>query len=184
MIEISVDSAFMRQAKVKWANFTSSKLGDDVYYLYEFVMIGINMIGEDKIVEYLIQDDSSNKTRINKIGNDWYKSNGFMKKLNRMSNLIRKTKATYDLIRDKTFEKKKEEIKNWKAFVSNASKMALFDLELYAVAVWICQNTTFKNQYLNSEDLKLLETKGSRMEGIGGKPRPFSSPMGDYDRSM
>jgi len=93
MMEISVNPASTSILLRKLAFFGSSLLGNDIYYMKEFIDLLINIVGEDKLIGLLINDTSNNRTRNNEIGRNWNKPNGMKSKLRNFDKIIERTKS-------------------------------------------------------------------------------------------
>jgi len=148
----------------KLAFYGSSHLGNDTYYLKEFIDLMIGFIGEEKVIELLKEDSSKlNQT----IGKNWYKKNGMKEKLRVLDEIIEKTKNAYDLIQDKEIlenishkktKKHKEEIK-MKIFKKRFKYLPLIKPELYSLFIFLMNSTSIKYWTIRQDLFKILENK-------------------------
>ena len=150
----------------KWGMFCSTYLGNDLYYLKEYVDMAINDLGEEKVIEMLKNNDGDNKKRCNEIGNDW---DNFRKKLNKFDRLLNKTKGFYDKIEDKKFTKINE--RDIKEFMRLCMKLPLIKQDLYTLAVFLINNTSLHRMTVPTEAFKILEHKHFRKIDLSKKPK-------------
>jgi hypothetical protein len=158
MVEVTLNSIFTQLSLRKIAYFISSTLGNDIYYLKEFIDIGLSIIGEEKAIEMLKKGNSAEKL----LGENWNKANGVKKQLIKLDKIIEKTKNAYDLLEDKTMKKNE---KDYKIFADRCKKVSLIKPELFTLFVFLINNTTLKNGNIPSDYYKILEHKGFRAVG-------------------
>lgn len=166
MTEFNLNPLISDLALRKTAMWGSSTLGNDIYYLKECVDLIINVIGEEKFVEMLINDKSPNCKVNNEIGKNWYRGNGMKHRLRKFDKIVETTKASYDVLEDKTLNKK--DIKYTK-FISKATRVPMIKQDLYALYVFVILNTNLSRMTVRSEMWKILENKGSK---LGDTRRP------------
>ena len=106
MTEFALNNSFSQFALRKIAYASSSTLGNDIYFLKEFIDLMIQVIGEDKVIKMLKEDKGNNRTNLNKIGNNWNEPSGMKNNLIKFDKVVEKTKASFDLLEDKTLKKK------------------------------------------------------------------------------
>lgn len=139
----------------KWVFYASTKLGDDLFYLNEFIQICFTELGENNIVELLKNNDGANKDRLNKIGNNWA---SFMKHYRKVNDSVSKAKVLYDRIENKTFSK--IESKDEKNFLNFMKNLNLIQQDFYSLAVFLLEISPIRGQTITSQDWKLVENLG------------------------
>ncbi len=175
---IELNHIFSQTSLRKIAFSSSSTLGNDVYYLKEFIDLMINVVGEEKVIEMLKKDISGNKKRLNKIGEDWNKPTGIKRKFKKLDMLIQKTKSAYDILEDKTLAKKENKDKvNYMVFSQKAKMIPMINEELYALFVFFVLNTSLKMKTIPPEYYKILEHKNFRTVGEMEKRRMAHGQM-------
>lgn len=171
---ISVNPIFTSISLRKIAFFCSSKLGDDIYYLKEFIDIMINVYGEDLLIDMLKKDQSNNKKILNKIGNDWDKSNGMRNNLKKFDKLIEITKSAYDTLDDKTL--KKTDSPSYKTFLEKSKRIPAIKDDFYALFVFLVNNSSINRMSIPQEYFKILEHRFNRAVGEMEKRRIGDMP--------
>lgn len=156
---ISLSPAITQLCLRKLALYGSSVLGNDIYYLKEFNDIIISSIGEDVLVNMLKSDVSRNSRILNKIGNNWYLSNGMKRKLEKFDKIIEDTKSSYDVLEDKKLEKKN---KGYSNFVSKSSRLPAIKSDFYALFNFLVESTSISNKTIPPEFFKILEHMGNK----------------------
>lgn len=154
---ITLNNIYDKLALKKLAMWGSSNLGNDIYYLKEFIDMMINVIGEDKLVKMLQEDKSTNATRTNYLGNNWLK---VKKKLKEFDEIVEKSKSAYDLLEDKTMKKKDKDLS---VFNEKAKKIPMIKEDVYTLFIFLISNTSLNIRTIPSEFWKILEYKGSRL---------------------
>lgn len=150
----------------KWACYATTKFADDIFYLYEFIDICLCDMGEDNIVEMLKKEDGNNKTRLNKLGNNW---DSFMHKYRRARELVSKAKVLYDKIEGKIFSKieNKDEIN----FLNFLQKIDIIQQDFYSLAFFLLSKSAIRGQTITAQDWKLVENIGlKKLEVTSRKP--------------
>jgi hypothetical protein len=162
---INLNSVFSTIALRKIAYYTGSFLGNDIYFMKEFVDLMIGAIGEEKIVERLKFDKSQNSKRLNQIGENWFKPNGMKNKLKKFDKIIEKTKLSYDVLEDPTLSKNKEEKKDLKYsdFSIKAMKIPAIKEDFISLFVFLVNSTQLSQMSLKPEDIKVMENKGYKV---------------------
>lgn len=152
MSEISENPMINQILLRKWAYHGSSYLGNDLYYLLEYIYICMEEIGEDNVEEMLKKDNGRNKKRLNSIGNKW---RSFQSKLRKLNIDIGRAKGIYDII-DK---KKLDEKDNMKIqlYFKCVQKISMIQPEIYALALFFLEYSRIKGQTIKSEDWRVLE---------------------------
>ena len=151
--------------------YSSSYLGNDIYFLIEAINLMVSDVGEEFLKEELKKENK-----------DW---DEIKKKLDILNKQIMKVKIFYDPIQDKKFEKKSvdKEINKTQAmfkkfFIKTASKISIKQRDLYDLFVFLVKNTTIQRQQIPSEAFKILEHTGFRKIDLSkrpGIPAPSSS---------
>ena len=141
--------------------YCSERLSSDQYFLMEAINLLISDLGEDYVREK-------------------YKENGkdydeVKKKLGELNKKIMKVKTFYDPIVNKKFDRKdvnenKVQSMFKKHFRVNASKIALMQMELYDIFVFLVNNSTIQRQLIPKEAFKILEHQGFRKMELSKKP--------------
>jgi len=149
--------------------YCSGYLGNDIYYLKEFVDIFINEIGENKVVEMLKNDNSENSKRCNLIGDNW---DNFKSKMLKFDILLGKAKGFYDKIENKKFTKVTE--KDVKEFMRLVKKIPLIKQDLYTIMIFLIKNTTLQRMSIPPDAFKILEHLGMKKMDLT-KPKPFQN---------
>lgn len=157
MSEIPINPIFTTMCLRKLAFFSSSTLGNDIYYLKEFVEIMINVIGENKLVDMLKTDNSNNKDVYNRIGENWNKINGIKKGLSNLDKVVESTKQSYDILEDKSLKDFKK--LNYKNFIKRSSKIPMIKQDLYALFVFLVNSTTIKRMTIPADYFKIFESR-------------------------
>jgi len=159
---INLNQVFTQLALRKIALFCSSTNGNDLYFLKEFIDIMINVVGEERLINMLKEDSSE----INKnLGENWIKVKLDLKKFDK---IVEKTKASYDLLEDKTMDKK--DLK-YKDFSEKARKIPLIKQDIYTLFVFLINNTSISQKSIPPEMFKLLDFPRSRAIGELDKRR-------------
>ena len=177
MTDIALNNSFSQFALRKIAYASSSTLGNDLYFLKEFVDMMVNVIGEDAVIELLKKNNSGNKTNLNRIGKEWNEQTGMKRKLIKLDKIIEKTKASYDLLDDKTLKKKDVKYENFK---EKAKKISVIKPDLFALFVFLVNSTSISRMTIPQEYFKHLEHRQSRSVGdldkrrVGDPVRPRS----------
>jgi len=157
---INLNPIFQQLAQRKIAFFSSSVLGNDIYYMKEFVDIMINVVGEDEIIKLLKNDKSNNSSVNNKIGNDWHKSIGIKKSLSKFDKLVEQTKSAYDLLEDKSLKKKEKP--DYKNFTNKSKNITAIKPNLYSLFVFLITCTSLNRMSIPQEYYKILEHRGNK----------------------
>lgn len=129
--------------------YATTQLGDDKYYQFRVVKLGI---------EYINQE----------LGTDWlqkhypYWDAGLMRRLLVLEKIVNQIKITYDRIRDRKMENPKKEVREKTEYFKALSRMPLFDTDLNRLYVFLISNTNLKRQVMKSEDFRELELSNSR----------------------
>lgn len=136
----------------QWAFYGSSHLGNDFFYLCNFIEIAINALGEERLVNMMKEDKSSNNKKIKKLADNW---KIFRRKFSKLKLQIRISKTYYDKIEDK----KMKNISNndLTQFKECIKKFNIIEEDIYALAVFLVQVTKLKAMTIRSEDWKILE---------------------------
>lgn len=169
MNELALNQIFTQIGLRKIAYFCSSTLGNDLYFLKEFIEVMINVIGEEKLIT-MLKDDISSNSKVNKqIGENWFKSNGMKKKLIELDRIIEQTKCAYDLLEDKTLKDTKKP--SYKNFIKKCKKVPMIKPELYSLFVFLVNSSSIKRMSINPEYFKVLESRQFKMAGEFDKKR-------------
>lgn len=182
MTEIILNSVFTQLALRKCAFFGSSTLGNDIYYLKEFIDLMINIVGEERVIELLKNDKSSNSKVLNRIAKEWHEKKGMKRKLSKFDKLIEKTKLAFDKLEDKNF--KKTDDPSYKTLTEKSKKITALKPEIYALFVFLVNNSTLSRMTIPPDYFKILEQRFSRPIGefdkrrVGDTPRPMGDMLG------
>lgn len=160
---VPVNQVISQIAMKKIAYFGGSTLGNDIYYMKEFIDILINVIGENRLINLLSKDESENRNINNRIGEDWFKSNGMKRKLLKFDKKIDETKRTYDIL--DTNDLKKKDTPNFKNFLENAGNISPIKPDLYSLFVFIISCSSIQKMSIRTEDFKVMQQKGYRSAG-------------------
>jgi len=165
-----ISSDLMQVYRRKFGMFGSSSLGNDLYFLKEIMDMAIPEIGEDKLVEELKNDESSNKKRNRDLGENWDK---FQIKFKKFGVLLAEVKSTYDLIEKKSFSKITTEQE--RRFIRASMKIPLLTPEIYTLAVFINWHTPLHRMSIDSESWKIIERQYKIIGAI--PPRRHTMPQ-------
>jgi len=133
--------------------YCSERISNDLHPLLEVVDFLISDYGEDLLKKnYPNYDETKNK----------------IKKLRK---LIAKSKMFYDLIEDKTFKKKFQDLDGFQAFLNNQfnrsiSKIPLIQLDLYKLFVFLVKRSSIQHQTIRSDMFKILEYRDNIRVGV------------------
>jgi len=144
----------------KLGMFSSSYMGNDIYFLMEAINLLISDIGEDYI-----------ENEFKKEGKDWFV---MKKKIENLNKLIVKVKVFYDPIQNKKFDKKgdvnKVQAMFKKFYVKSASKVSLMQRDLFDLFVFLVKQTTIQRNQIPNEAFKILEHTGFRKVDMTKRP--------------
>ena len=132
--------------------FGTSLLGDDIYYLFEFVRICIEDFGEPNLIQMLKEDNSRNKERLNKLGNEWESFKITMKHIGKK---LSQLKLFYDRVNEKKF--KQIEDKSMSDFLSASTRLSLIQENLYALFIFFISHSRIKLGKITTQDWKVLQ---------------------------
>ena len=166
---IQISPIFATTIVQKLALYCSSYNGNDVYYLKETVVLMINLFGEEHLVKMLKEDKSANSKITNKMGEEWFNSNGMKNKLKKISTILEKVNKSYSLLEDKTLKKKEKESIKFRDYLVQCRELPRIENDLYALFVFMVQNSSIQQMNISPQFLKVLE-KGKSFGG-GNKPR-------------
>lgn len=154
---INLNPTFTQISQRKIAFFCSSVLGNDIYYMKEFIDLMINVFGEEELLKLLKND----KSKLNKkIGEDWNKPKGMKKSLKNFDKLIEQTKSAYDLLEDKSLKKKGTP--DYTKLMSKAKKIPAIKPDVYSLFVFFINNTSLQRMTIPQEYYKILEHRGNK----------------------
>jgi len=139
----------------KWAYFGSTYLGNDLFYLLEFIDLCLEDLGEDNVVEMLKTDNSQNKKRLNQIGENW---NKFSRQYAGIKSDVVKSKVYYDKIEKKDFSK--IDSADVQIFLRCSKRIQLIQKEIYALAIFLLAHSKIRGQTVKDTDFKVLENTG------------------------
>jgi len=160
---IPINQVFSQIALKKLAYFGGSTLGNDVYYLKEFLDMMINIIGEDRLVNLLSNDSAENKSVTNRLGKEWYSSKGMRRRLIKFDKRVDDTKRAYDTL--DTNDLKKKDTDSYKVFLKNAQNISVIKPDLYALFVFVISCSSIQKMNIRNEDFKIFQQKGYRATG-------------------
>jgi len=147
----------------KLGMFSSSYMGNDIYFLMEAINLLISDIGEDYI-----------EKKYKEQGKDWLVTK---KKIEDLNKLIIKVKVFYDPIQNKKFDKKgdvnKVQAMFKKFFTKTASKVSLMQRDLFDLFIFLIKQTTIQRNQIPNEAFKIIEH--SQFRKIDMTKRPASS---------
>jgi len=169
METINISPIYATTIVQKLALYCSSYLGNDVYYLKEVVLLMINLYGEEKLVEMLKQDESSNKNITRKIGENWYEPNGMKKKLVRISIILEKVNKSYSVLYDRTLPKKEMEKIKYKEFLKQCKFFPRIENDFYALFIFLIENSSIRTMNISAQYLKILDVSKKTFGGIQKK---------------
>jgi len=178
--EVNLNSIFTQLSLRKIAFFGSSILGNDIYFLKEFIDLMINIIGEETLIEMLKKDNSRNKKINNLLGENWEKPTGMKRTLKKFDMVIEKTKTAYDLLENQEIDKKqKDRTLKYQLFSQKAKKIPVIKPDVYSLFIFLVNNTSIKRMTIPQEYFKILEHKGYRSMDEFDKRR-----VGDANRQQ
>ena len=157
---INLNPTFTQIAQRKIAFFCSSTIGNDLYYLKEFVDLMINVIGEEELILLLKNDKSNNSKRNKLIAEKWNKPNGIKNSLKKFDKLIEQTKSAYDLLEDKSLKKKDKP--DYFKLISKAKKISIIKPDIYSLFVFLVNCTSLQRMTIPQEYYKILEHRGNK----------------------
>jgi len=157
---INLNPTFTQISQRKIAFFCSSTLGNDIYYLKEFIDLMINVIGEQEVVRLLMIDKSNNSEVNKKIGENWNKQKGIKNSLKKLDKIIEQTKSAYDLLEDKSLKKKEKA--DYSRLVNKANKISLIKPEIYSLFVFLVNCTSLQRMTIPQDYFKILEHRGNK----------------------
>jgi hypothetical protein len=175
MNEINLNPVITQLALRELAKYGANTLGNDSYYLKNFVELLIPVFGEDNLIEMLKNDKGNNSKRNNEMGINWFsKIKGMSKKLQDFNSIILKTKWAWDCIENKEFTKLNKD-PNFSNFIKNAEKVSRYTSDITSLAIFMITSTPLKNTSIPSELWKILDQKNSRIgefdkRRIGDRP--------------
>ena len=135
----------------KLGMFSSSYMGNDIYFLIESINLIISDIGEEFV-----------SIKYKEEGKDWNKTKEILNNMNKISINI---KTWYDAVDDKKFNKKDvNEVQRMfkKFFFKTASKVSLIQRELYDLFIFLVKNTTIQRSQIPNDAFKIIEHTGFR----------------------
>lgn len=159
---ININQITSQLIKRKLALYSSTYLGNDIYYLFEAVDMIMKVFGEDSCKKVL--------------GEEKYKESKNILNYFKLSST--KVKSYYDPIENKTFWKNKKMdevqsvIRNY--FISTSSKMSLLHDKLWEILIPLINSCTLRNQEIGIELFKILEHRGHRTIDLSRR-RPIES---------
>ncbi len=166
-IEIIGSTAILLMRKL--AKLASSFLGDDIYHFNQFTHYLFNLIGEEKVKKLLINNDSENKVRLNKIGNDFDK---FLRKWKKFDILITNCKGYWDKIETREFKKITD--KDLKEYSRYARYIPYFIDDLFSVSIYMISISSIRNMSFPSDaftsNYQLGKTFRIEKRKIGSEP--------------
>lgn len=165
---ISINQVHAVTIVQKIALYCSSYNGNDVYYLKEAIMLMINLFGENKLVEMLKNDESANSKVTNRIGEDWFKENGMKRKLIRFSKILEEVNKSYSILEDKKVPKEKKNEIKYQDFLKCCKYLPRIENDLYALFVFMVENSSIRNMNISQQYLKVLE-QGKTFGGLDKK---------------
>ena len=141
--------------------YSSSYLGNDLYFLMEAINLLVATVGDEKLEKFCEEE-----------GEKW---EDMKDKLDHINKLIVKVKTFYDPIQNKDFDKKSINLNNTqkmfkKYFVKTAKKISLYQRDIYKIFIFLVNSTTLQQQTIPSEAFKILEHKGFRKMDLSKKP--------------
>jgi len=172
---IGVNQVFSQIALKKLAYFGGSTLGNDIYYMKEFLDLMINIIGEDKLIHLLMSDSSNNKSVNNRLGNQWNESKGIKNRLKKFDKIVDKTKRAYDCLN--SIDIKKKDTKDYKYYIKNAESISMIKPDMNSLLVFIIDNCSIQKMTIKDEDFKRIYNKGYKSFGDFDKRRVGDKPV-------
>lgn len=144
------------------AYFGSTYLNNDLFYLKRFIDMMINIVGKEKLIQMLKEDNSENKKRLNEIGNNFDK---FEKESIELDRLINLAKGFYDNIEDKKFNDIDKDEKRISNFMRYAKNISPIKPDIYSLAIFLWDISSLKKKTFKSEYWRILEHRGFRAVG-------------------
>lgn len=163
---INISPIYATTIVQKIALYCSSYNGNDIYYLKEAMMLMINLFGEEKLVDMLKKDKSSNKKITNKIGENWYEPNGMKNKLKKISRILEKTQKSYSVLQDKTLKREQREKVSYKDFIKQCKEFPKIEMDFYALFVFMIQNSSIQNMNISQQYLRVLDQREKTFGGV------------------
>lgn len=152
MSDVGTPPALNQILMRKWAYYGATYLGNDTFYLLEFIEICLQNLGEEHIINMLKNDQGRNKERLNSLGSNW---RNFRLKYRRLKTKIAKAKVLYDMLGSGSISKiAKTETKN---FLSYISSLSMIEPDIYALAIFLLNNSNIRGHTIKNEDWKILE---------------------------
>lgn len=161
---ISISRIYADTIIQKIALYCSSYNGNDIYYLKEAIMILINLYGETRLIDMMLNDESNNKENVVRIAENWFKPNGMKKKLENISVILEKIHSSYSILEDKTIPKKQRDKIRFKDFLKQSIQFPKIEMDFYALFVFLIQNCTISGMNISQQYLKVLD-QGKRTFG-------------------
>lgn len=156
----------------KWAYYGATYLGNDLFYLKEFVDLCIQDLGEEETKQELIDYQGSNEKKLNKIGKDW---DDFLLRYKAFGRKIIEAKGFYDKIEKKDFTK--IESKDVLDFLGLSKRIPLIQDEIYALAIFFLKMSRVKDNTIQEAEWKVLEHSGLKKIEVRPK-RPVPKDEG------
>ncbi len=157
----------------KWGAFGGSSMGNDIYYLKEFVDLCIQDFGEDNVVEMLKNDNSPNSRNYNRIAENW---KSVKIKMKRLDVWLNKAKGYFDKVEKKDYTKIND--KDVREFLRYSRRIPLIKPDLYSLAIFLVKNSPLQKQTIPSEAWKVLEHTNLKKLDIGRRiPEAITSPL-------
>jgi hypothetical protein len=155
----------------KLGAFGSSIFGNDLYFLKEFVDLGIQDFGEERVIEMLKNDNSPNSKRCKEIAENWED----VKRDFRIFDIrLTRAKGFYDKIEKKDFSKIND--KDVEEFMGYSKRISFIKEDIYTLAVFLIRNSPLQKQTIPSDAWKVLEHSGLKKLESGNKtPQPLNT---------
>lgn len=149
----------------KLGAYGSSSLGNDIYYLKEFVDIFIQDFGEEKVIEMLKNDTSSNSKRCKELAENW---KDFKTDWRYFDRALNRAKGYFDKIENKDFSKISED--NVRDFGRYARYVPLIKEDLYTLVVFFIRNSPIQKKTIPLDAWKVLEHSHLKKIDAGRRP--------------
>ena len=143
----------MQMAEWKFGGYSSSYLGNDLYFFYEAMNLLIADVGEEWL-----------EREMEKEGKNWQE---IKLRLQKLKKTILRVKMFYDPIIDKKFSKKelkKSDVQNMfeSNFEESIQRLPLIESDLYETIIFLLKKTMMGSRHIGVDAFRVLEHQGMR----------------------
>lgn len=144
MVDNRLSSLLNQTCLSKLGAYVSERMSVDLYYLIEVIYHLIPVYGE------------------NNLENDFENYKKVKRKLEKLNKLLSKSKTFYDILSDKNFKIKFNNLDEFQKFLNKqflevSSKIPAIQMDIYRLFHFLLEHTTLKHQTIRSDMLKILE---------------------------